>query len=174
MGGGGLKTGVKCVEVVRQGVCGTDDTGAAPVVGDVLQALPHAPGVSSGIEAVQLLSVLPLGCCDGLSQSVLRSFVLSLIARCKCSGPSTQHVTYLTVYPGLLVRKLPDLDGGHNILHTSANVPSHIVSIVLYTDRRVLQSGCSFKHIPVCRIKTVLQCALSLRCPELNLFDDWI
>ena len=41
-------------------------------------------------------------------------------------------------------------------LDTSANIPSHILSIVLDADRRVLQSGCSFKCIPFCPRKTVL------------------
>ena len=54
-----------------------------------------------------------------------------------------QHVACLTVYPGLLVGELPDLDGGHDVVDTSANVPSHILSIVLYADRRVLQRGCA-------------------------------
>lgn len=97
------------------------------------------------------LSVLLLGCCDGVSQSVLRSFVLT--ARCKCRASGM---------------KLPDLNGRHSIIRTSADVPSHIVSMVLCTDRKVLQRSCSLKHIPV--VKQSLQCALSLRCPELNKF----
>ena len=52
--------------------------------------------------------------------------------------------------------KLLDLYGGHDVVNTSANIPIHILSIVLYADRRVwLQCGCSFKHIPVCLSKTV-------------------
>ncbi len=77
---GGLKAGVESVEVIRLAVCGADVADGGPVVCYVLQALPHPPRVSSRIEAVQLLSVLPLGSCDGFSQSVLRSFVLCLIA----------------------------------------------------------------------------------------------
>ncbi len=79
-----------------------------------------------------------------------------------------QHVAYLTVYPGLILGERPDLYGGYDVINTSANVPSHILSIILYADRRVLQSGYSFKHIPVCQSKTVLQDALSLWGPELK------
>ena len=46
-----------------------------------------------------------------------------------------------------------------------------VLSIVLYADRRVLQSGCSFKHIPVCPNKTVPQDAFSVRGPEFDLFS---
>ena len=81
-------------------------------------------------------------------------------------------MAYLTVNPGLLVGKPLDLYGGHDVVNTSANIPSHILSIVLYADRRVLQCGCSFKHIPVCLSKTVLQDALSVWCPEFDLFSN--
>lgn len=60
---GGLKAGAE-----GAGVSGADGAGGGPVVRDVLQALPHPPVVSSRIEAVKPLSVLPLGCCDGLPQ----------------------------------------------------------------------------------------------------------
>ena len=95
-----LKAGVESVEVIWQAVCRADGAGGVPVVCDVLQASPHLP-VSSGIKAVQLLSVLPLCRCDGFPQSVLGSFVL---------------VAYLSVYPGLLVGELPDLYGGHDVI----------------------------------------------------------
>ena len=48
---GGLEAGIEGVEVIRQAVCGADSADGGPVVCDV-----HPPGVSSGIEAVQLLS----------------------------------------------------------------------------------------------------------------------
>lgn len=46
-----LKAGVECVEVVWQVVCRADGAAAGgPVVCDVLQAPPHPPRVSSGID----------------------------------------------------------------------------------------------------------------------------
>lgn len=48
------------------------------------------------------------------------------------------------------------------MLSTQVLGASHFLSIVLYADRGVLQSGFSFNHIPVCQSKTVLQDALSL------------
>ena len=66
---GGLKAGVKGIEVIWQAVCGAD---GGPVVCDMLQAFSHPAAVSSGMEAVQVLSVLP----DGFFRSILRSFVL--------------------------------------------------------------------------------------------------
>lgn len=83
-----------------------------------------------------------------------------------------QHVAYLAVHPGFLIGELPHLYGEYDVINTSANVSSHILSIILYADRRVFQRGCSFKHIPVCQSKTVLQDALSLWGPEFNLFGD--
>lgn len=77
---GGLKAGVEEVEVILQVVCGADGAGCGPVVRDGLQALPHLPCVSRGMEAIQLLFVLSLSRCDGFPQSVLPSFVLRLIA----------------------------------------------------------------------------------------------
>ena len=44
------------------------------------------------------------------------------------------HASYLIVDPGPLVGKLLDLCDGHDVIHTSANVPSHMLSIVRYTD----------------------------------------
>ena len=57
-------------------------------------------------------------------------------------------MTYLTVNSGLLVGKLLDLYSGHGVVDISANILSHILSTDLYADRRVLQNGCSLKHIP--------------------------
>jgi len=68
--------------------------------------------------------------------------------------------------------ELLHLYDGHDVVNTSADVPSGILRIVLYGDRRVLHYGCSFEHIPVCLGKTVLQGALSLWCPKFNLFGD--
>lgn len=66
-------------------------------------------------------------------------------------------MSYLTVHPRLLVGELLDLYGGHSVVDTGANVSSHTPSIVLNANRNVLQSGCSFKHLPVSLINTVLQ-----------------
>lgn len=144
------------------------------LVCDVLQALPHPPRVSSEIKVFRLLSVLSLCCCYSFPQSILCSFLLCHIARFKRKEASTKHVAYLTIYPGFLVGKLPDLYGGHDVVNTSANIPSRIFSIVLYADRRLLQSGCSFKYMPVCWSKTVLQADFSLRSPEFDLFGNRI
>ena len=54
-------------------------------------------------------------------------------------------MSYLTVNPGLLVWKLPDLYVGYNVVKTGAKVPGDRLSIVLYADRRVLPRGCSLK-----------------------------
>lgn len=62
---GGLKAGIKGIEVIRQAVCGADGGGGVPVVLDMLQALPHPSRVSSRVEAVQLLSLLPFRRCNG-------------------------------------------------------------------------------------------------------------
>lgn len=83
-------------------------------------------------------------------------------------------MTHLAVYPGLLVGELLDLYGGYDVFNTSADIPSHILSIVLYINRQVLLGGCSFKHIPVCKSKTVLKGALCLWIPDFNQFSDWV
>ena len=61
--------------------------------------------------------------------------------------------------------------GGHVVVNTTANIPSHILSIVLHVDRSVLQNGCSFKLISVCPSKTVQQVALSILGPEFDFFS---
>ena len=76
----GVKVGVEDVEIIQQDVYGADGACGDPVVCDVLQVLPNPPGVSIRIEAIQLVSVLSLGCCDGFPQSILCSFVLCRIA----------------------------------------------------------------------------------------------
>lgn len=78
-------------------------------------------------------------------------------------------MSYLTVDPGFLVGELPHSCGGHNVIHTGANVPSDIFSIFLHVDRKVIQRGCSFKQG-----KAVLQDALRLWGPEFDLFGDRI
>lgn len=69
-------------------------------------------------------------------------------------------------FPGLLVGEPPDTCGGHNVVDTRANVPSHIFSIVLY--------AAALKHIPVCYDKTFLQGAFCACVPELNVFYSWV
>lgn len=54
--------GIEYVEV-RQVGCRDDRVDGSLVVGDVLQALPHPPGVSRRREVVQPLSVLHIFCC---------------------------------------------------------------------------------------------------------------
>lgn len=76
----GLKAGVKHVEIIRQTARRADGVGGGPILCDVLQAWPQPPGVRRRIEAIQLLSVLPLSCCNGFPQSILHSFILRLIA----------------------------------------------------------------------------------------------
>ena len=126
------------------------------VLQSVMCCGPHPPRVSSGIETIQLLSVLPFGHCDGFFQSILHSFGLCLIAQSKCKTVSMQHVMYLTVYPGPLVGKLPDLYVVVVPTILSANIRSHILSIVLsilYADRRVLKSCCLVPTFSVGRIQ---------------------
>ena len=53
---------------------------------------------------------------------------------------------YLIVLSQAFGWEFLDLYGWHNVADTSADIPSHILSIVLYAERRVLQSGCSFEH----------------------------
>ena len=83
-----------------------------------------------------------------------------------------QDVTYLTINPGIPDGKLLDLKPlDLSVVDTSANIPSHMLSIVTYADRSVLPSGCSFKHIPVCLSKTVLQNSPSVWGPEFDLLS---
>jgi len=60
--------GVEGVELIRQAVYEADVADGVPAVCDWC------------IEAIQLLSVLPLGCCNSFPQSMLCSFVLRHIA----------------------------------------------------------------------------------------------
>lgn len=69
--------GIECVEVVWHSVCRAVGAAGGPVVCGVLQASPHLPRVSNGIEAVHFLCILAPCCCDGFPQSVLGSIVLS-------------------------------------------------------------------------------------------------
>ena len=81
---------------------------------------------------------------------------------------------YMTVDPRLLVGKLLDLYGRHDVVNTSVNIPSHILRRFLYADRRVLQSGCIFEHIQVCPSKTILQDAICVWDPKFDLFSHWV
>ncbi len=73
--------------------CGADiSVRGGLVVCDVLQALPHLTGIGSRVETVQLLFVLSLSRGNGFSQPIPCSFVLCLVAWCKCKRSSMQHV----------------------------------------------------------------------------------
>ena len=61
-------------------MAGCDHPARLMVVGDVLQSLPHAPGVRGGVVALQLQPVLSLGLSDRSTQVISGPFVVLSVA----------------------------------------------------------------------------------------------